>query len=288
MNIELKGHSGCKLELIEMGGGNTFCVRKFSSCENYNYRLKRQYIKQKLFVNSKNIFTPICYSHDYSDELFYFDMEYIKGINFAEYFKNITNNDVIYYIDLLITNLTISRNTKINYSRKINNNKIFLSKINELKNKNIESPEYYKALELLEKFDWNKIEYSICHGDLTLENIIIDDNKNIYLIDFLDSFFNSWMIDAAKILQDLDIKWSFRKNKLDTNFKIKLDLAKNLFIKNIRKIDNNNNDCLLNIYFCLLLNIVRIYPYTKDEQTFNFLNKSINKILITIKRREND
>ena len=185
MVTKLNGHSGCKLKLLETEGEGQLCVRKLSSCKDYNYRLKKQYIKQRLFINSSNIFTPFCCCYGYDNELFYFDMEYIDGDNFARYFQKITKDEIIYYIDLLIGNLINSQNTKIYRLNKIDNNKIFLSKINTLKSKNIKSDEYNKALKLLEKFDWNNIEYSICHGDLTLENIIIDNNKNIYLIDFL-------------------------------------------------------------------------------------------------------
>jgi len=71
-----------------------------------------------------------------------------------------------------------------------------------------------------------------------LENVLITPDKNIYLIDFLDSFFDSRMIDAAKILQDLETLRSYRHQKIDTTLSLRLSIAKQALIENIIELPN--------------------------------------------------
>ena len=74
------GLSGCKLELI---GSNT--LRKHSSSPSYNKRLGLQVKKQELFSNQvfRNVETPKVLRKEDS----YFDMEYVTGRSFDEYFS---------------------------------------------------------------------------------------------------------------------------------------------------------------------------------------------------------
>ena len=62
-------------------------------------------------------------------------------------------------------------------------------------------------------------------------------------------------------------------------------VALKYIISEIIKLDNGRK-CLDCIYHILLLNILRIYPYTTDEATFAFLNQSIEKILLLINQQE--
>ena len=121
--------------------------------------------------------------------------------------------------------------------------------------------------------------------NLTLENIIITYNKQIYLIDFLDSFYNSWMLDIAKLLQDLELKWSFRNIELSVNQALRIEIAKEALIEEILKLRDGKNK-LFTIYHLLLLNILRIYPYTKDEKTFDFLDNAIKELIIKIDNKK--
>ena len=39
----------------------------------------------------------------------------------------------------------------------------------------------------------------------------------------------------------------------------------------------------IEVYYALLLKLIRIYPYTKDEWTYKFLNQKTNSIISIIK-----
>ena len=92
----------------------------------------------------------------------------------------------------------------------------------------------------------------------TLENILITRDRKLYLIDFLDSFYNSWMIDVAKILQDVDLKWSYRNSETNQNLEIRLLIAKLSLTNEILRLPNGR-DKLNTIYHILLLNICKAF-----------------------------
>ena len=194
----LSGHSGCEISLFRKDDG--FFVRKTAGRPDYNKRLRIQIAKQVGYkpAQNSNIRVPQVYKTGVQDGVFYFDMEYLNCCTMAKYIETISIKGIATFIDWVVNELHISDSVVMPET-----NEVFQHKIKSLYN-NIPLEEIYvNALKRLEKFDFSEIPYSKCHGDLTLENILIDFRGDIYLIDFLDSFFDSWMIDVAKLLQDL-------------------------------------------------------------------------------------
>lgn len=273
----LGGHSGCTILLIEDENAKAF-VRKFSSDLNYNKRLQYQCNKQKEFV-SDSIKAPRVLDEGYTEDgLFYFDMEYIQGITLAEYMKSMEVSKVNGLVDNIVSNI-VSRSTIMSSEA----NRIFDDKILELRKTTakFENSLVCEALDELATYDWRRFGKTFCHGDLTLENIIVHNNE-LYLIDFLDSFYNSWILDIGKLMQDVQTLWSYRNDKkISTNTLIRLIVFRDILIE---KICNSNSEMYLNIYHALLLHLVRIYPYTKDIKTISFLNKKVSSVLKIIKQ----
>lgn len=279
---ELSGHSGCRLNLYK--DRNRIFLRKDAGDVSYNKRLKKQYIKQKKFA-LKDVKTPEVFDCGVDDDgIFYFDMEYINGIAMSEYMNQIKIKEIVDLIGLLFKALPISQG-KISPTAQ----KVFFDKIQSIASKIVlgsGSAEAAEAIELLQKFDFSKIPLSPCCGDLTLENIILS-SKGIYVIDLLDSFYNSWMIDVAKLLQDIELGWSYRFQKRDFGLNLRLATAKQALIENLQSLENGQ-DALFSIYHILLLNVLRIYPYTKDKFTIDFLNNSVKTVISNIKEMEKD
>lgn len=273
----LKGHSGCEILLCKKD--ETIFVRKKSSNIMYNCRLKKQYKKQKKYNSTIEIATPKIISSGYENGLFYFDMEFIRGKTLAEYIQNIRVNEISDYIKYLFDGLYY-KNAK--YCK--NANQIFNKKINNLINTLENSAKLNFAFEILNKFNWTKVYKSPCHGDLTLENVLISNENKIYLFDFLDSFYNSWMFDIAKLLQDLELKWSFRNCSITTTQELHILIAKEALIKRILELPNGK-DYLETIYHILLLNTLRIYPYTTDKKTIAYLDNSIEYLIKKLQNR---
>ncbi len=233
MNItDLGGHSGCKILLCEKNNNEIF-VRKISSDKNYNKRLAVQAKKQETYSNP-NIKVPKVLQTGYTDDgLFYFDMEYVQGITMAEYIKTIEIGKVRSICESIVNNIVSrdSENTDVDES-------IFTTKIASLKEKlqPQNNPVINDAIELLNKHSWKRFRKTQCHGDLTLENIIVKDNQ-LYLIDFLDSFYDCWIMDISTIMQDVQTMWSYRHDEeAEINTKLRLLVFRDILMDTVKRV----------------------------------------------------
>ena len=167
------GLSGCSLELI-----NDRVLRKYSPTTDYNSRLLSQADKQVVFGNRiyKNIDAPKVYDIQKN----YFDMEYVAGKSFDEFFSIASVND----IEFVVSTLFDYFDTLISTARSFDATNKILTKIDSLKEKS----SHKKYIEFLRKYvEDNKIivPHTFCHGDLTFANIIFHKNR-LFFIDFLD------------------------------------------------------------------------------------------------------
>jgi hypothetical protein len=245
------GLSGCKLELI---GSNT--LRKHSSSPSYNKRLDLQVKKQELFSNQvfRNVETPKVLSKGDS----YFDMEYVTGRSFDEYFSVCSVNDIDFvfdslcgYFDGLISNAQY-------YQPEVSKKRL-LDKINSLETHTNHLTDLYHIRQMVSSITM-RIPQTFCHGDLTFTNIIFNKNR-LYYIDFLDCFIDSFLCDLIKLKQDLYYHWS-----------LDVQGIKNLRIRQIysflwRKLEKRYSKYVETIEFDVLdvLNTLRIEPYLTNE-----------------------
>lgn len=252
---KLKGHSGCDVLLLERN--KKFFIRKVSKNLIYNNRLICQIEKQILF-NHPIIKTPEIINVGYINQLYYADMDYIPGVLLSEYIQNNSISSTLKIINTILDNrikhkAEVNKNTLSNKAKKI---------IEETKDLNVESKKF-----LLKFLNYNDVPSSYCHGDLSLENIIIY-NDNIYLIDFLDLFCNTYLMDVSKIFMDLIYGWSWRssKNTPYVKNKIILDYLVSKYSKKELKITKD----------FIGLHLLRILPYTKEKKDKLFIKDSLH------------
>ena len=67
------------------------------------------------------------------------------------------------------------------------------------------------------------------------------------------------------------------------NTVLRLIVFRDLLLLEIKKV---NPAYVLEIYYSLLQKLIRIYPYTEDELTYQFLNEKTNLVLQSINRLE--
>ncbi|WP_297236222.1 phosphotransferase [uncultured Flavonifractor sp.] len=283
-SYNLGGHSGCKILLIEDDDGYVY-VRKISKNIEYNVRLKIQSEKQASFAGDLIKAPKVLNSGYTTDGLFFFDMEYIQGITLAEYIKTIEIGKTKGLVETLISGLVPKKIPHMTEAEKIKVTKIFSTKLSVLRKtlENLHNPIVEQALDLLEAHDWSSLTPTQCHGDMTLENIIIK-NDSMYFIDFLDSFYDSWFLDIGTLLQDVQTMWSYRFEKsVNMNTVLRLIVFRDLLLDGVQKI---HSEYIIEIYYALLQKLLRIYPYTKDERTYSFLNEKMQIVLDKIKRLE--
>ena len=259
------GLSGCKLEMLSDN-----IIRKHSSNKEYNLRLSIQIDKQDLFGKYvfSNIDTPKIIKK-YKNNLIYFDMEYIKGCGYYEYFSTISPKNIQKIFNFLDEYFQFLINNSHQYKKEVVKGKI-KNKLLSFKSKNYSHLIKF-VLKYLDDIDIN-VRKSFCHGDLTVSNILFHPQK-IYLIDFLDSYIDTFLLDLVKLKQDLYYHWILKVNN-----------SKNLriiqcfnFIWNY--IETKYSEYLhTDIFYVLeLLNFLRIEPYLTNINQRIILNSIIEK-----------
>ena len=277
----LEGHSGCKLVLLKSENSDHIeGVRKFSKDREYNKRLKAQSLKQAKF-NSKEFLSPEVYNEGKTKDIYYFDMKYIRGTTLSSSIENLDSSEIKSIANKVI--ILIKENRA--YSKTLNQDVsecLVTKKLSNIK-KSLNSKKKNNlsgAFNYLEDFQWGSIKTSPCHGDLTFENILISD-QGIYLIDFLDTFIETWISDVSKMLQDLIVGWSFRNkiimDEITEHEKIKMHLFKDIFCKNINNTINEQN-FWEQVHAYLILDLLRIFPYTDNEAIYKFIEKAVLKL----------
>jgi len=255
---ELYGHSGCKVSLTKSKGKyeEDLFVRKISKDKEYNLRLEKQFFKQNSF-NHRDIKSPRIYSSGFCGGLFYFDMEYIEGRPFHDFIASHHPNDSIKILNTIFNIYKSTLYPLVDERVK--------SKIKSLNS----TPSNETLLDYCSDFDWSGMSVSNCHGDLSLENIIIKNNK-IYLIDFLDSFVDSRFIDISKVFVDLMFGWSWR-------YQSSFPFVKNAIILNYFQKSLTDKD--KEVYNRLIpLQLMRILNYCNDSVSEELIGQSLSHL----------
>lgn len=142
------------------------------------------------------------------DEYLNIKMEYIYSKNYVDYFEDAGFDQISYFIKAL--KIFIDSEIENSKMTPINKN-VVINKYNDVCDKVAKNDFISKDTDIkiiLEKSSivFNELDEEInipvgqCHGDLTFSNILFNGN-NYYLIDFLDSFLESPLLDLVKIRQ---------------------------------------------------------------------------------------
>lgn len=282
MNFDIKGNSGCSIDIIEKD--NKLFVKKSTQDPNYRKRLNLQGHKQASdeLADRCGIRTPIIHELEWSPDESSILMDYIYSKNFIDYFESASKQD----IDNLVEKLTAYIDKEFEHSiYKEISTKIFIEKIESVFSK-CNSDEYSELKNsILDVFENIKglIVFPIgtCHGDLTFSNILFA-SDGVYFIDYLDSFIETPLQDIVKLRQDTKYGWSCLKT--DRKFD---NIRMQMILKYIDdKLDNHfQENCFYRKWYSViqLINILRILPYSKEEKVKNFVISTLKEILEELK-----
>jgi len=243
-----RGLSGCKLHFV-----NEATLRKSSGIE-YSQRLIKQAKKQKYFLNYN--FTNINVPRVIDIGENYFDMEYISAQTFDTFFETCDRDEVEFILQSLFEYFDFLISRKKIYKEGDLKNKIYtkLSSIDVVDSQ-------FKNYLLDFDYDAKSAPKTFCHGDLTFSNILFN-GKRIFLIDFLDSYVNSFLVDLVKLKQDLFYFWSIRINGKKS---LRLYQTKRYIWK---KISERYVEYIGTDLFSMLdvINLLRIQPYLTNPR----------------------
>ncbi len=285
MEIEVKGHSGCNIDIVREG--NDLFVYKSSHDKEYLSRLLLQADKQREASKKEyqHMRIPQIFNVEQDAEHVSIKMEYVYSRNFIEYFETAGFEQIQYFIDALI--LFIERELKVSAMQHVSTS-MTMDKFNGVEKKILSNPlikddpsikdllqKSRKRIDTLCEQSFIDIPVGFCHGDLTFSNILFNGN-NYYLIDFLDSFIESPLMDIVKIRQDSRHLWS-QLMYVKPYDKLRLKII-------CEKIDNE-----IDRYFSRyewykryyndyqLLNLLRILQYAKGAKVVEYLKEEIEK-----------
>lgn len=278
--IQAASHSGASLEVLKKN--KRFIVKKtiYDAITRNKLAIKKQKKFTKLMTSSYDIIAiPINNIYETPEKLVV-QMPYVEGVG-GDAISNKGNKVTANNIKIALNTYLLDALAKSEI--KTVNKSIVLEKLTEIEQKSIHNIELFPLLsEAISevKACSNKnltIPIGPCHGDFTLSNMKITQDNQLYIFDFLDSFIESPLQDAAKLIQDMYYGWSFRKEKAG------LRLKGQLFCESAFP---NFIDTLVQLYpremkILEIMTILRIAPYIdeSDNVTINWFNNSLCKSL---------
>ena len=293
--IEVEGHSGCQIQIKKRD--NNLIIDKYTTDEKYIPRLDAQLEKQKNASKNNitsNIIVPKIIDVDTSWPGEYHGiMEYVYGKNFIAFFEYADKKTIDNFIKVICEFIRNEITKSLCVTEYITDD--LYNKWQSVKNNMInvyrENTKYLKPIsEIINKCDkifvkdikFKDFYIGVCHGDLTFSNIIFRDNEYA-LIDFLDSFIESPIMDIVKLRQDTKYKWStlmYNSKEYDNtrydiickyiDEKLEFEFSKYNFYKESYNIFQ-------------LMNFVRIIQYAKKDEVTEYLIETINNILENFK-----
>lgn len=277
--MSLKGNSGCS---IEQKGDKVYKT----AIGSYVPRLREQAIKQKCATTwaggQRNQITgtkvlDINECTVSGEPMITVTMPFIEGDTVAEELLKCKGISTA-------TDLAAFIMSNFAFNKVYESLSIFQRKCDDMIKK---TPELQNELnEFMKEFgpQLKELRAGYCHGDLTLENIIVGHKPEKYikssarilhLIDFLDSFIDTPYVDIATVLQDSLCHWSYRYKELDEEQERYLKNFTHEFLMNVGGCNKENMKLILGF---LLFKIYRIVPYAKDDVTKRWCEDNIRYV----------
>ena len=187
----------------------------------------------------------------------HYNMEYIPNLDMKTYLATNQTNEIIKFIRETIDKLS-EKTIEMSFVE------VYRTKLSENDFTKYNLP--FTIEELIGKLP-EYLPYSEYHGDFTLENVLYNTQKNEFvLIDPLTTVYSSFVFDLAKLRQDLQCKWFIR------NDSVYLDSKLQSIIDGLKDYPHFNND------YILILMLMRVLPYTRNETDEKFLIDEIKKL----------
>lgn len=276
--IQAASHSGAYLRVIQ--DNQNYLVEKSISfaIQKNHLGIKKQQFFQPIKTPSFEIIAIPIVKIEKSDDKLTILMPYIEGLcgeRVAYRGSKTVAKNLKVALDFYLLNC-ISKSEDGTYPvneihEKIDNIKINLTGKDEL------FPLLAQQINSFSEFCTRDLNIPLgeCHGDLTLANLKITEDNNLYLFDFLSCEINNPLQDAAKIIQDFEYGWSFRKEKESIRIKgeIFCEYAYPPFLKTLERL------FWYEMRVIETLTLLRISPYIdeKDQVTIDWFNRAIVK-----------
>lgn len=210
---QLSGLSGAQVFLLTKDGRH-WIVRKAACEPAASPRLKSQARKQAEFGAAMNdlVRTPAILDEGEIDGRYFFDMEFVRGPDGASYLRRASYGEVAQFAGRLCDYLRQAASQKPLHEANgcpTLFEAIYTKLCDVQRTTGLISPEnltqLFLALDRVQGL--GHLSRTLCHGDLTLQNMVIGGEGTIWVVDLLDSPFEHYWQDVAKLHQDLSGGW---------------------------------------------------------------------------------
>lgn len=293
MKLDIQGHSGCDISIVTED--NELRIYKSTHDAGYVPRLVNQANKQISASKTEyqHIRVPKIFEVEQSATDATIKMEYIYSKNFVEYFENAGFEQIKYLIGAIkyFVDLEINASTMQVVPSSILTDK--MADVARKVEKNVHLKDDAEAQELvrlssevMNRVGDMELPVGTCHGDLTFSNILFNGN-NYYLIDFLDSFIESPLLDIVKIRQDTAYLWSTLMYHKPFD-KVRLSIISEKIDMAIDEYFTGKYEWYRRYYMPLqLMNFLRILQYGKEEKVITYLKRVIAGQLAVLNNSKN-
>ena len=285
MELKIKGHSGCDIDVVREA--RDLFVYKSTHDVKYIPRLINQAKKQEQAASYEyqHIRVPQIFDVHSSDSMAFIKMEYVYSKNFIEYFEHAGFEQIKYLIKALEyfieKEIAASQMTVIPQ-------RVFTDKFFDVKKKTLGNSALNGDTEVTHILNESESIFSTidsmclpvgrCHGDLTFSNILFNGN-NYYLIDFLDSFIESPMLDIVKLRQDTAYRWSQRMY-IKSFDSVRLRIVSEKIDHDIDEYFKTHYGWYRDYYKPLqVMNFLRILQYAHEPRVIEYLKRVIISLL---------
>jgi len=282
-DFDILGHSGCQLTVCRKNG--RLAIVKSTDDASYAERLFKQAQKQRLFheQQSDGILTPEVFDVSRKPSSCTIEMEFVYGQNFIEFFEYSGLDRLNSFVETLLFFIQdqMGRSPVKQVSASVITRKYEDVKHKIMSNQNLTGyADIGKMFETVDTcFDISgelSLPVGSCHGDLTLSNMLFNGSR-VYLIDFLDSFVETPLMDIVKLRQDTRYGWSFLmfKRPYDrVRHQIILDHIDRCIVSQCQALPGYHD------YYVLfqLMNFLRILQYAQEPEVITFLEEVIAQL----------
>jgi aminoglycoside phosphotransferase len=273
----LGGFSGALVLLVEDRDGRRY-VRKVVGDPAHNGALKAQIDRQELIVQvlPDPLRIPAIIATGYVHSRYFIDMQLIDGLDGVTFLRTASLNDVRRFTDALVEYIGTAESRRSPVP--VNPDSFEQGVANKIADLRCKLETDSEALEVLEEIERQtaRVVYpgatTLCHGDLTLENLLVDRDGTIWFIDLLPPPFEHVWFDLAKLEQDLAGGWYLRSHD-------QLDAGVRTFLLGAVRSATSVGSYETARVSLLALTFARILPYAKERSDRDFVMKRIRSTL---------
>jgi len=275
-SINQMSHSSDKITILGDCTGK-YIVKTFNCIEHGKLAVLKQKLFEPIISNKWRLSAPIIYQEELSDGCLKVTMEYVDG--YSGYELEYLNSISSYEILKNAFGILVTRNFELATEKEVPSS-VFNEKLKRIKEFNYTTKNKSRDMNLdfLEELINSASSWSMpvgkCHGDLTLSNIIASSSTHFSVIDFLPTFLESPLWDVVKLYQDLNYGWSSRYLTGAQKMNI-IIMSRAVMPQSVERLKHYYSK---SYKLLMTLCLARIYPYTKDLVTLEWINTSIQKL----------